>query len=540
MNKKTLHRAIATLAVVALACACWIAAGWLADRMVQQELVASMHTERQMAASIIDNTAQTIASDLAMSRAIPATLAEIDMIQAALAQSSAQSDDGKLPAADRRAQWLGVPTLAKVNEFLLNARGFSGLDHIWLVNANGFCVASSNSGAADSFVGVDMRRRGYIQKALIGAFNETYGVGRTTGDPGIYIATPVYSDGILVGAVIAKVSIDRLRNWVARAGTFVTDENGVIVMAHESALENRVMENAPILQMSRAQRLDAYRRVDFKTLVITNIGARVHAATPWVPRDEASALFSAGGSTAPALYDERTGLNSGLSVHIVHPIPNWPDMVRAQWRTHLLVFLTLLGVVLLAFVITLSYRRERRLHRASRRLADQLQSANTLLSAEARHDALTGALSRRYFLDTLRREVDLASVTGIPLVVAIADLDHFKQVNDTFGHATGDRALEHFVRICEEQLRAGDGVGRLGGEEFGILLPQTNAADAHAVLERLRKHFNQEHCVHLPDSAALSVSIGMTEAIPGAPPTFCSSAPTWRCMRRNPAVVIAP
>jgi diguanylate cyclase (GGDEF)-like protein len=99
--------------------------------------------------------------------------------------------------------------------------------------------------------------------------------------------------------------------------------------------------------------------------------------------------------------------------------------------------------------------------------------------------------------------------------VAIADLDYFKQVNDRFGHATGDRALEHFVRMCEEQLRASDGVGRLGGEEFGLLLPQTALADAHAVLERLRKRFNQEHCAHLPDDTTLSVSIGITELTDG-------------------------
>jgi diguanylate cyclase (GGDEF)-like protein len=95
--------------------------------------------------------------------------------------------------------------------------------------------------------------------------------------------------------------------------------------------------------------------------------------------------------------------------------------------------------------------------------------------------------------------------------VAIADLDHFKQINDRFGHATGDRALEHFVEVCRAQLRPSDAIGRLGGEEFGILLPQTSLSDAHAVLERLRKRFYHDRCAHLPDDAALSVSIGITE-----------------------------
>src|ERR1700686_59106 len=515
MNKTTFHRAIATLAFALLACVCWVAAGLVSDRMVQQELATSMHVEEQMAASIVDNTAQIIASDLAMSRAIPATIAEMDMIQLALAQSHSSAGETAATEPERRTRWLAVPAVAKVGNFLRNARGFTGLDYVWVVNSDGFCVASSNGIDSNSFVGVDMRARGYIQKALLGAFNETYGVGRASGDPGIFIATPVYRDGFLVGAVIAKVSIDRLRHWVARAGTFVTDNNGVIVMAHESQLENRVLPDSPVLRMSRAERLDAYRRVDFRTFRITNIGERVRMDAPWLPPALSHAFFAADDSAVPSLYDERTGLNSGLAAHIVHPLPNWAEIVSNQRRDRLLGFITALGVSLLAIVIAVSYLRERRLHRATRHLADQLQSANTLLSAEARHDALTGALSRRYFLDTLRREVDLARSAGVPMSVAIADLDHFKQVNDRFGHATGDRALEHFVRMCEEQLRASDGVGRLGGEEFGLLLPQTALVDAHTVLERLRKRFNQEHCAYLPDDTMLSVSIGITELSDG-------------------------
>jgi diguanylate cyclase (GGDEF)-like protein len=437
------------------------------------------------------------------------------MIQLALAPSHSSAGETAATEPERRTKWLAAPALAKVDNFLRNARGFTGLDYVWVVNSDGFCVASSNGIDSNSFVGVDMRARGYIRKALLGAFNETYGVGRASGDPGIFIATPVYRDGFLVGAVIAKVSIDRLRHWVARAGTFVTDNNGVIVMAHESQLENRVLPDSPVLRMSRAERLDAYRRVDFRTFRITNISERVRMDAPWLPPALSRAFFAADDGTAPSLYDERTGLNSGLAAHIVHPLPNWAEIVSNQRRDRLLVFITALGVSLLAIVIAVSYLRERRLHRATRHLADQLQSANALLSAEARHDALTGALSRRYFLDTLRREVDLACSAGVPMSVAIADLDHFKQVNDRFGHATGDRALEHFVRMCEEQLRASDGVGRLGGEEFGLLLPQTALADAHTVLERLRKRFNQEHCAYLPDDTTLSVSIGITELSDG-------------------------
>lgn len=515
MNSTLMRRVAVVLGLVLLACACWLAAGALSDRMVQQEMSATVRAERQMAASIVDNMAQIIASDLAMSRAIPATLAQMDLTQHALSQSRHYASKAPVTESERRAEWMARPAFGTVNAFLHDAQGFSGLDSIWLVNDQGFCIASSNADDENSFIGFDMSSRSYVSRALLGGFVEMYGVGRLSGEPGIFIAAPVYEDGFLVGAVIAKVSIDRLRHWVSRTGTFVTDENGVVVMAHDGRLEYEALPNAPVTKMSTHDRMDHYRREVFPELHVARVGEQIRAAAHWLPPALADTFYSANGSAVPALYDERTGLNSGLSAHIVHPLTGWPELTRNHSRDRILVFLTMLGVVALAMVIATSYSRERRLHRATRDLAEQLQSANTLLSAEARHDALTGALSRRYFLDTLRREVDLARAAGTPLSVAIADLDHFKEINDRFGHASGDRALEHFVEVCRAQLRPSDAIGRLGGEEFGLLLPQTALADAQAVLDRLRRRFHHEHCAHLPEEAALSVSIGITELAEG-------------------------
>jgi len=515
MNRLNLHRVIATLGLALIVLACWIAAGLLSDRMVQQEMTGTVRTERQMAASIVDNMAQIIASDLAMSRAIPATLAQMDLMQRALAESRHYALNVNATETARRAQWMALPSLAKVDAFLHDAQGFSGLDSIWLVNDRGFCIASSNAADPNSFIGYDMSARAYVGRALLGGFAEMYGVGRLSGEPGIFIAAPVYEDGLLVGAVIAKVSIDRLRHWVSRAGTFVTDENGVVVMAHDGRLEYQAMPDAPVARMTPGERFEHYRRDAFPPLRVAPVGERMREAAPWLAPTLAQGFYTANGDASPSLYDERTGLNSGLSAHIMHPLTSWPEITRNHDRDRLLVFLTMLGVVTLAVVIATSYSRERRLHRATRDLAEQLQAANTLLSAEARHDALTGALSRRYFLDTLRHEVELARSAGTPLSVAIADLDHFKQINDRYGHASGDRALEHFAEVCRAQLRPSDAIGRLGGEEFGIILPQTSLADAQAVLERLRKRFHHEHCAHLPDDAELSVSIGITELAGG-------------------------
>ncbi|SIO58267.1 diguanylate cyclase (GGDEF) domain-containing protein [Burkholderia sp. GAS332] len=515
MNRTTLRQATGPISFALIVLVCWFVAGMVADRMVQQELDAALRTQRQMSTSVVDNMAEVIASDLAMSRAIPATMAEMDVVQRALVQSQNYAANGQATEPALRTALLKDPQMGTVSNFLHDAQGFSGLDQIWLVNANGTCVASSNSvnnplAAESSFVGVDMRTRSYLTNALLGAFSEAYGVGRSSGEPGIFIAAPVYADGLLVGAVVAKVGIARLRHWVAHTGTFVADEHGVIIMAHDSALEGHALPNSPVTQMSAAERMTIYLREILPAIQI-QVDAQVREQAPWVPAAVAGQLFGLSEQPAPSLYQSRIGLNSGLSAHLVDPLAAWPELLRNHKRDHLLVFLTLAGTVALAWVITVSYVRERRHHRATRDLAEQLQSANTLLSAEARHDALTGALSRRYFLDLLRHEIERAHANNEPLCMAIADLDHFKQINDRFGHAAGDRALEHFVDTCRAELRGTDAIGRLGGEEFGLLLPSTDLAGGREVVERLRLRLKAMPSPKLPASVGLSVSIGITE-----------------------------
>jgi diguanylate cyclase (GGDEF)-like protein/PAS domain S-box-containing protein len=102
-------------------------------------------------------------------------------------------------------------------------------------------------------------------------------------------------------------------------------------------------------------------------------------------------------------------------------------------------------------------------------------------------DALTGAKNRRYFLQVAEEELIRAKRYGAPLSVLMMDLDHFKHINDTHGHAGGDEVLRRFVAIAKEHLRATDILGRIGGEEFAILLPETDAAGAFVLAERIRQ-----------------------------------------------------
>lgn len=109
------------------------------------------------------------------------------------------------------------------------------------------------------------------------------------------------------------------------------------------------------------------------------------------------------------------------------------------------------------------------------------------LENAANHDHLTEALSRKRLEVVAREQILRAAKLGRPLSLLIIDLDHFKRINDTYGHAGGDEVLREFARMTRASLRDGDALGRLGGEEFGILLPNTDTAGALAIARRLRE-----------------------------------------------------
>lgn len=102
-------------------------------------------------------------------------------------------------------------------------------------------------------------------------------------------------------------------------------------------------------------------------------------------------------------------------------------------------------------------------------------------------DALTGVHNKRFFLDRLPQELERAARKQTPLSLAVLDLDHFKRYNDTLGHVEGDRLLQALASILTHHLRRYDLVCRWGGEEFALLLPDTDADTATAIAERLRQ-----------------------------------------------------
>jgi two-component system, cell cycle response regulator len=150
--------------------------------------------------------------------------------------------------------------------------------------------------------------------------------------------------------------------------------------------------------------------------------------------------------------------------------------------------------------------------RAGRRvieLQEQLVKARESLRFEAMHDSLTGLLNRGAALEQLTKELVRASRRGAPVSVLMGDLDHFKTINDTHGHAAGDAVLREAARRLQAGVRAYDSVGRLGGEEFICVLPECDAKTGLAVAQRLCRSLADTPTQYGGTPIAHSISIGV-------------------------------
>ncbi|PHV10136.1 tetratricopeptide repeat-containing diguanylate cyclase [Chitinimonas sp. BJB300] len=175
--------------------------------------------------------------------------------------------------------------------------------------------------------------------------------------------------------------------------------------------------------------------------------------------------------------------------------------LQAGQNRRLLLWLGLAACILVVLALMLLLSRQ---IRQKRRFADL-----------ALMDELTGAPNRRHILAYGKGQLDACRAVGQPYCVAMIDLDHFKSINDRFGHEGGDMVLRQFAAACQHALRQGDLLGRVGGEEWLLIMPSTQGSELPLVFTRLRDAVQTQAMPGLPAELRVAFSMGAAEAIPG-------------------------
>jgi diguanylate cyclase (GGDEF)-like protein len=144
-----------------------------------------------------------------------------------------------------------------------------------------------------------------------------------------------------------------------------------------------------------------------------------------------------------------------------------------------------------------------------------LRQAHNAAVLASRTDLLTGLPNRRHILELLDEALAANAASGSSLCVTMIDIDRFKAINDTHGHDAGDEVLRHFASACREKLGKQGSIGRMGGEEFLLILPQTSLIDAARIIEQVRQECAEGKLQNGEVTRSYSFSAGLVEAHPG-------------------------
>lgn len=239
----------------------------------------------------------------------------------------------------------------------------------------------------------------------------------------------------------------------------------------------------------------------------------------WITTD-ASRRLAVYANLSPGTYtlrlrgSNRDGLWTDQALALtIRVMPAWYQLL---WVRLLALLAVLSGVAALVGWRT-AYLRQKQVEleqQVADRTAD-LRAANQRLGQLAMTDPLTGCANRRHFMERATQMIDLAQRDGTPLSLAVLDLDDFKRVNDTFGHPGGDAALAMAGQILSAHVRGTDLIGRIGGEEFALLMPHMGEAGALPLAERLRLAIEQGEVTMDGKPIRVTASLGLAGLRPG-------------------------
>jgi diguanylate cyclase (GGDEF)-like protein len=335
----------------------------------------------------------------------------------------------------------------------------------YVMDRNGTVIATSNRHLPISLAGKNYRFRPYFQEAVAGRAGQFFAIGDTTGEAGFYASTPIRNGRQeITGVAVVKHTLDAETLGLTHfQDAFLVDANGVVLLSGMKEAPYSLWPLPPdLLREIRASKQFAGKEV-------TSLAQQRFENGEWI--SVAGKRFLAGRQ-------------------MVGP-EGWSIVLLRQEKASLVnrlfgIILTLMASVLILvslLVLQREFGTEILLHQNQRRL----EALSRELELQATTDTLTGALNRLKFNDILSQEIKRAERYRAPLSLIMYDIDHFKHVNDTYGHQAGDSVLVQLTRLMADHIRESDSLARWGGEEFMIVVPQSNGSEAAKLAEKLRE-----------------------------------------------------
>ncbi len=469
-------------------------ATWWHHNAVEQRL----SLERARAAALAQATAVILSQKLAAAHGAALGFSQGDDVREIL---SAQQDPARVPDPSWEERTL------RLDRRLDGAARQLGLGLIAVANADGVVIASGEPLGIPSFVGQRYTDGPLHRGTRNGQSMRLFMVGETTGRRTVVFAEPVRAtDGRYLGYVGVAAVLEETLLPTSPSTLIVTDRHGVIVLTNGMAA----------WRLRRLTHQPGWTPPD-ESPDWPLYGGTAPQPWTWLPTawPDVWQIDPAPGG-ARMLESRAPLLGEVLQVHTLEPT-TWLDELD-HWRRLLQGLGTALVLSLLGLIAILAagWWQTRHQRQALAALNEQLQRLATT-------DALTGCHNRRRLFELLDDELRRHQRSGRPLSVLSIDLDHFKLVNDRHGHAAGDDVLRHVVGILQNHLRTTDHLGRVGGEEFLVLLPETADEAARGVAEKLRQAV-QAHPAPLAGGLSLPVTVSIG-GVTATEPTQLRAAP---------------
>lgn len=332
------YQQLKLLAVLIILLFVWLIFSWfVADSILESRARKTVHEETAALHLQLENITKSIDRNLKYLHGVPSLVAKNDKVIAALSRFGTSPAWEPLSYEQQKKAWTEDSSLQGLNEYLDQVRSLLGIDIVWITDAEGLCIASSNAKTPNSFVATDYSDREYFREARDGHLGQQYAMGRKTDIPGLYFSAPVTIHGRFAGVAVAKIDLTSLSYWVNQADAFIADKYGVIISAQDKTLEGQSLPGAALSALSGEELIARYKRKVFPPITVS-----------YWKREHFPSVYLINAEQNPLLMDKMPLREDDIEVHAFKRLTNLENYDADRLRTFALLGIS--GIAILSFI----------------------------------------------------------------------------------------------------------------------------------------------------------------------------------------------